>query len=57
MQETNARRKARLNDKCHIRLREQMDTDARYQMRKAIGDILRRRHLLIYHAGGQARVI
>jgi hypothetical protein len=36
MQETNSREKERLSGKCHIRLREQIETDARYPIRNAI---------------------
>jgi hypothetical protein len=36
MQEANPRGKERLSGKGHIRLREQMETDARYPMRNAI---------------------
>ena len=36
MQETNPRRKERLSGKGHIRLREQIETDARYPIRNAI---------------------
>ena len=36
MQETNPRGKERQSWKCHIRLREQIDNDARYLIRNAI---------------------
>jgi hypothetical protein len=36
MQEANPQRKEWLNEKGHIRVREQIRTDARYPMRKAI---------------------